>query len=80
MTISMMHSTWPSEFSKHWYTHPAREVYRLARVFNPRQAPAIEKQIEAYTQLKPMASPSTELSEEWIAYQHNVSREPSPAL
>lgn len=66
--------------SKHWDTHPAREVYRLARVFDPRQAPAMEKQIEAYTQLKPMASPSTELSEEWIAYQHCVSRKPSPAL
>nr|XP_057913311.1 uncharacterized protein LOC131107370 [Doryrhamphus excisus] len=67
-----------TKFSKHWDQHPAREVYRLLRVFDPRQAPAMEKRIEAYTTLKPMANPSPELSEEWMAYQHCVSREPLP--
>lgn len=52
-----------TKFSKHWDTHPARDVYRLARVFDPRQAPAMEKQIEAYSTLKPLANPSAELSE-----------------
>ncbi|XP_036978819.1 uncharacterized protein LOC119033181 [Acanthopagrus latus] len=46
-----------TKFSKHWDTHPARDVYRLTRVFDPRQAPAMEKQIEAYSTLKPMANP-----------------------
>nr|XP_023672281.1 uncharacterized protein LOC111846387 [Paramormyrops kingsleyae] len=36
-----------TKFSKHWDTHPAKEVYRLVRVFDPRQAPAMEKQIQA---------------------------------
>lgn len=60
-----------TKFSKHWDIHPAKEVYRLVRVFDPRQAPAIE----GYTQLKPLANPSAELSEEWTAYQHCVSTE-----
>ena len=68
-----------TNFSKHWDIHPAREVYRLVRVFDPRQAPAMEKSIEAYNTLKPMANPSPELSEQWIAFQHCVSREPLPA-
>lgn len=55
-----------TKFSKHWDSQ--REVYRLVRVFDPRQAPAMAKQIEAYTQLKPLANPSAELSKEWIAY------------
>ncbi|KAK1889393.1 Phosphoglucosamine mutase, partial [Dissostichus eleginoides] len=66
-----------TKFSKHWDTHPAREIYKLIRVFDPRQAPAMEKRMEAYTSLIPMANPSQELSEQWIAYQH--SREPLAA-
>ena len=68
-----------TKFSEHWDIHPAREVYRLVSVFDPRQAPAMEKSIEAYNTLKPMANPSPELSEQWIAFQHCVSREPLPA-
>lgn len=55
-------------FTKHWDTHPAKEVYRLGRVFDPRQAPAMEKQIQAYTQLKPLADLSAEFHEQWTAY------------
>lgn len=65
-----------TKFSKHWDTHPARDVYRMARVFDPRQAPAMKKQIEAYSTLKPLANPSAELSEQWLAYQQCVSRDP----
>ncbi|KAI7804100.1 hypothetical protein IRJ41_023986 [Triplophysa rosa] len=64
-----------TKFSKHWDTHSAKEIYKLVRVFDPRQAAAMEKQIEAYAQLKPLANPSAELTEEWIAYQYCVSRE-----
>lgn len=38
----------------------------------------MEKQISAYTTLKPMANPSAELCEQWMAYHHCVSREPLP--
>lgn len=65
-----------TKFSKHWDTHPAKEVYRLIRVFDPRQAPAMEKNIQPYTQLKTLANPSAELYEQWTAYQRFVSREP----
>ena len=67
-----------TNFSKHWDSHPARDVYRLIRVFDPRQAPAMEKQIEAYSTLKPMANPSAELSEQWMAYHQRVPRDPLP--
>ena len=67
-----------TKFLKHWDTHPAREVYRLTRAFDPRQAPAMEKQIEVYSTLKPKANPSAELSEQWMAYQQCVSRDPLP--
>lgn len=67
-----------TKFSKHWDTHPARNVYRMARVFDPRQAPAMEKQIEAYSTLKPLANPSAELNEQWLAYHQCVSRDPLP--
>lgn len=51
-----------TKFSKHWDTHPARDVYRMARVFDPIQAPAMEKQIEAYSTLKPLACISMVMS------------------
>ncbi|CAM4569641.1 unnamed protein product [Leuciscus chuanchicus] len=38
----------------------------------------MEKQIEAYSTLKPLANPSAELSEQWLAYQQCVSRDPLP--
>lgn len=44
-------------------------------MFDLRLVPVMEKQIEANTQLNPLANPLAELSEEWIAYLHCVSRE-----
>lgn len=60
------------KFSKHWDVHPAREIYKMIRVFDPRQAPAMERYVEAYGTLWALKSPSPELSEEWAAYQHCV--------
>ncbi|XP_035282908.1 uncharacterized protein LOC118232230 [Anguilla anguilla] len=68
-----------NKFSKHWDGHPAKEVYRLLRVFDPRQAPAMEKQIEHYAKLQPLAHPSAELSEQWLVYQQCVRNEKPPA-
>lgn len=63
------------KFSKHWDVHPARQIYQLVRVFDPRQAPAMERQIEAYGTLWGFKSPSPELSEEWATYHHCVRNE-----
>lgn len=63
------------KFSKHWDVHPAKQVYKMIRVFDPRQAPAMERQIEAYGTLSALKTPSAELSEEWAAYQHCVRNE-----
>ncbi|KAL2076462.1 hypothetical protein ACEWY4_027926 [Coilia grayii] len=51
------------------------QIYQLVRVFDPRQAPAKERQIEAYGTLWGFKSPSPELSEEWATYHHCVRNE-----
>lgn len=64
------------KFSKHWDVHPAKKIYKMIRVFDPRQAPAMERHIEAYGTLWELRTPaSPELSEQWAAYQHCVRNE-----
>lgn len=67
-----------AKYSKHWDVHPAKEIYKQVRVFDPRQAPAMEKRIESYMALKPLVNPPPDLSEEWTAYHHCVSKETLP--
>lgn len=33
--------------SKHWDVHPVRKINKMIRVFDPRQAPAMERQVAA---------------------------------
>lgn len=55
------------KFSKHWDVHPAKKIYKIIRVFDPRQAPAMERHIEAYGTLWELRTPaSPELSEPHI--------------
>lgn len=75
--LDLLHGRFHLAFTKkYWDTHSAIEVYRLLRVYDPSQAPAMEKHIQAYTHLKPLVNPSAELYEQWTAYQHCESREP----
>jgi len=39
--------------------------HRRIRVFDPRQGPAMDKQIEAYSTMMPLASPLAQLIEQW---------------
>lgn len=54
---------------------PNKYIYKMIRVFDPRQASAMERQTEAYGTLWELRTPSPELSEQWATYQHCVRNE-----
>ena len=48
---------------------PAYQYYKSVRIFDPRQLPALDHDIQVYSNfLKQLANPSCELLEEWLIY------------
>ena len=64
-------------FHVHWDDHPAKNHYRLARVFDPRKLPLVSKTIEDYTSLFGLEAPDCDLLHEWLIYtQYKVDDVP----
>ncbi|XP_072035551.1 uncharacterized protein [Amphiura filiformis] len=56
-----------SKFSKHWDVHPARNIYKAARVFNPRLVNGLSRNLESFAAVGLQVTP--ESSDEWFAYR-----------
>ena len=65
--IDTFHNVFTSalaKLSKHWDNHPARRIFKSARIFDPQQAPGLSKNVEDHAPVV-----DKKLSDEWFAYQ-----------
>ena len=59
----------------HLLSLPAYQYYKSVRIFDPRQLPALDHDIQVYSNiLKQLANPSCELLEEWLFFLYKVPR------
>ena len=52
----------------HWDIHPAKAYYKAARIFDPRQLPALQHNIDVYNAIPQLRLPSQDLASEFIMY------------
>jgi hypothetical protein len=70
--LDKFHDIFTSAFqklSKHLDVLPAKAVYKQVRVFDPRQVPAMPRDLSNYTSLISMSDQDVDLSSEWMIYQ-----------
>ena len=69
--IKSMHGVFNKSLEKlstHLDAHPAMELYKAARIFDPRQIPSLSHNIEDYSAIAGLQSPSSALLDEWLIY------------